>query len=329
MNAIAVHDQPWFEGKASRRHRAVPIWRLKLEGFALRMRGFGMRMSETKTLVQFLGFPRSGHSVVGALLDAHPDAIVSHELDLLGLMAKGIPARSALALAEENSRRFADQGRFWNGYSYEVEGGCGGHARQLRVIGDKKGDRALDALMDDPSLAKRLASETGLKLAWIVVVRNPFDNIATMELRRGRTYDRLRVAHGDGELFERKLSEFQGEEISQEVSIDTVDAYERRLDGLGKVMAFLEADGSSLIVVHHDELSAAPAAGLARVADRLGLEADPAWLEGACRMVRPASRSRDKVTWGSGLLDRVERMIETSELLRLYREKEAAVCGST
>ena len=325
---MAVHDQPWFEGRASRRHRAVPIWRLMLKGYALRMQGRGIRASDTQTLVQFLGFPRSGHSVVGALLDAHPDAIVAHELDLMGLVSKGIPVRSALALAEDNSRRFADQGRFWNGYSYELEGGSAGKARQLRAIGDKKGDRALDALMDDPSLSRRLARETGLDLAWIVVVRNPFDNIATMELRRGRTYDRLRVAHGEGDRFERELRKTQGKQIGQEVNVDTVDSYARRLDGLAKVIQRLEAEGSSVIVVHHDALSTSPQAGLAQIADRLGLEADPAWLEGASRMVRPASRSREKVRWGDGLLERVGTMIETSELLAPYAAREAAVCNS-
>jgi hypothetical protein len=327
--AIAVHDQPWFEGEASRRHRAVPIWRLMLKGYALRMQGRGLREGETRTLVQFLGFPRSGHSVVGALLDAHPDAVVAHELDLLGLVAKGIPVRSALALAEDNSRRFAEQGRFWNGYSYEVAGGFGGAARRLRVIGDKKGDRALDALVDDPSLASRLARETGLDPAWIVVVRNPFDNIATMELRRGRTYDRLRVAHGGGERFEEKLRETQGRDIAEAVSADTVDAYARRLEGLAKATDRLEAEGGSVIVVHHDEFSSHPVAELARIAGRLGLEAEPGWLEGASQTVRPASRSRDRVRWSTGLLERVERMIGASDLLAPYREKEGAACVST
>ncbi|MBV6654043.1 MAG: hypothetical protein KI786_09830, partial [Mameliella sp.] len=31
----------------------------------------------------FIGYPRSGHSILGALLDAHPQVALSHELDAL------------------------------------------------------------------------------------------------------------------------------------------------------------------------------------------------------------------------------------------------------
>lgn len=36
-----------------------------------------------KTFVLFIGYPRSGHSLVGALIDAHPHAVVSHEVDII------------------------------------------------------------------------------------------------------------------------------------------------------------------------------------------------------------------------------------------------------
>ena len=31
----------------------------------------------------FIGYPRSGHSLVGAILDAHPEMIVAHEYNIL------------------------------------------------------------------------------------------------------------------------------------------------------------------------------------------------------------------------------------------------------
>jgi len=33
--------------------------------------------------VMFVGFPRSSHSLVGSLLDAHPEACIAHEMDVL------------------------------------------------------------------------------------------------------------------------------------------------------------------------------------------------------------------------------------------------------
>ena len=36
-----------------------------------------------ETFVLFIGYPRSSHSLVGAILDAHPEIIIPHEYDLL------------------------------------------------------------------------------------------------------------------------------------------------------------------------------------------------------------------------------------------------------
>ena len=40
-----------------------------------------------RTFVLFLGFGRTGHSIVGSLLDAHPDIIIPHEYNVLKVVA--------------------------------------------------------------------------------------------------------------------------------------------------------------------------------------------------------------------------------------------------
>ena len=37
-----------------------------------------------ETFVLFIGYPRSSHSLIGALLDAHPEIVIPHEYDILG-----------------------------------------------------------------------------------------------------------------------------------------------------------------------------------------------------------------------------------------------------
>jgi len=37
----------------------------------------------------FVGYPRSGHSVIGSLLNAHPDMVVAHELNALRYVQAG------------------------------------------------------------------------------------------------------------------------------------------------------------------------------------------------------------------------------------------------
>ena len=42
-----------------------------------------------RLLVFFVGFARSGHSIVGSLLDSHPDVIIAHEYKILKDVWKG------------------------------------------------------------------------------------------------------------------------------------------------------------------------------------------------------------------------------------------------
>ena len=39
--------------------------------------------SSVKTLLLFIGYPRSGHTLVGCLLDAHPHVMLTNEYDLI------------------------------------------------------------------------------------------------------------------------------------------------------------------------------------------------------------------------------------------------------
>jgi len=38
---------------------------------------------KVRTYVMFVGYPRSGHSLIGSLLDAHPNVVIAHEMDAL------------------------------------------------------------------------------------------------------------------------------------------------------------------------------------------------------------------------------------------------------
>lgn len=45
-------------------------------------------VDNVKTMVLFVGYPRSCHSLVGSLLDAHPNMVIAHEYNLLGKWRK-------------------------------------------------------------------------------------------------------------------------------------------------------------------------------------------------------------------------------------------------
>lgn len=65
----------------------------------------------------FVGYPRSGHSLVGSLLDAHPNIVIAHELDALRYIKEGFNKKQLFYLLLEKSQRFTKAGREWTGYS--------------------------------------------------------------------------------------------------------------------------------------------------------------------------------------------------------------------
>ena len=66
---------------------------------------------DIETYCMFIGYPRSGHSLIGSLLDAHPNAIVAHELDALRFVGAGFGKHQLYELLLDNSRRYAQRGR--------------------------------------------------------------------------------------------------------------------------------------------------------------------------------------------------------------------------
>lgn len=314
--AGARHARPVFEGRASRRHRRDPIWRLRLEAAAGRLSGgFG----GVETFVQFAGFPRSGHSLVGSLLDAHPEALIAHELDAMGLVAAGLSEAEIFALIRANSAAFERHGRWWNGYSYAVPGGAGGRAPALRVIGDKKGDWAVRRTREDPGLLDRLAALTPRRRrAWILVLRNPFDNVATMSLRKGRLYDRLRIEAPDREAFRARLAGAQREGgIAAEALEEMVEDYAGLCEGVAALKA--RTAPQDWMELRHEDLAADPEGEIRRLLDFLGLADRDGFAARTAGLVgRSPRRSRRDVAWPEARRGALEALIARHAFLEGY-----------
>ncbi|MET0144036.1 MAG: sulfotransferase [Ilumatobacteraceae bacterium] len=155
------------------------------------VKGFRQRdeLAGVRTFVIFIGHPRSGHSLVGSLLDAHPNIVVSHELDVLRFVAAGYRRTQLIALVVDHARANAVAGRKSWGYSYAVPGQWQGRFEDLQVVGDKRGRLTTVRLGEHPELLDRLAEAVGMPVAIVQVVRDPLDNIATMWRRADHSLD--------------------------------------------------------------------------------------------------------------------------------------------
>jgi len=156
---------------------------------------------EVSSFCMFIGYPRSSHSLMGSLIDAHPNAIIAHEQDMLKHIRYGFSKEAIFHLLLKNSRDFTENGRSWTGYSYEVPGQYQGRYTTLKLIGDKRGANSARRFRKYPDILEKLQHELQLPIKMIHVIRNPFDNISTMAYRNnGSVKSRVTKALLDAEI---------------------------------------------------------------------------------------------------------------------------------
>jgi hypothetical protein len=260
-------------------------------GSALRARRYRDDLAGVRSFLLFVGHPRSGHSLVGALLDAHPQMVVSHELDALKYVELGYRRDQLLTLVIEHARANAAAGRRESGYSYAVPGQWQGRWRDLRVVGDKRGRMTTDRLAARPELIDDLAATVGVPVRVVQVVRNPWDNVATM--------------------FSRGTAPIE----------DQAQRY-RELCGTVDVLAARLGEGGVHRMYHEDLVARAPAA-LRGLCDHLGVPAPDDWLAACDGVVFPSPRrTRDSVTWTSAARATLEDLVAVTPWLGRYRGEE-------
>jgi Sulfotransferase domain len=244
----------------------------------------------------FLGYPRSGHSLVGHLLDAHPDVVIAHELDVAGLLRWNFRDAQILSLILRRTRESAAGGsRSGGGYSYPVPGQWQGRFRCLRVIGDKKGAGTVRHLREQPELLDRLRALSGGNLRAVHVVRNPYDNIASMVLR--------------------------GESVELDKA---VKAYFSLAEGCRRLLGNLSPEEQ--VTVYHEDFRRDPRSHLKDLCHFVGVEAPDDYLDACARVVEPAPhRTSGSIAWPPEVFDEVHRRAAAVPHLRRYVEQDLGI----
>ncbi|MEP0265769.1 sulfotransferase [Dokdonia sp.] len=142
--------------------------------------------SHINNYIFFIGYPRSGHSLIGSLLDAHSDIVISNEMNSLYFFKKKYFRHQIFYFILRNSKRHAAIGRSNSDYSYVVPNQWQGKYRKLIGIGDKKGGKSSSIFGDENhmKLLHNIEKISQAKLKIIHVIRNPYDNVSTMILRQ-------------------------------------------------------------------------------------------------------------------------------------------------
>lgn len=140
----------------------------------------------------FVGHPRTGSTLVGAVLDAHPDVVLAHQILAVRMLLRDrMPRDEVFARIAESSAAapFAHDERMRNGYRYHVRGQWQGRWRTPRVLGDKNAGmtaRFLGVAPPDVRAANRaprlevIERLVGCPLRLVRVVRRPEDTVTSI-----------------------------------------------------------------------------------------------------------------------------------------------------
>jgi Sulfotransferase family len=245
----------------------------------------------------FIGYARSGHTLVGAMLDAHPEAVIAHELDAVSCVRHHFTRSQLFALLLERDLRFGAMGRTWAGYQYEVPGQYQGRYERLRVLGDKRANSAALQIAKWPELLDRVRHVVRVPIRVVHVTRNPYDNVATAAQRHN--YPRTDV------------SAITQATLWYEQSCESVDKIRRLLDD------------SELLDVRYESFVEDPRGSLTELCRFVDIQPGDAYLEACAGLVWPSTKkTRDAVEWTEEERQGVERIIERYELLCSYSFEE-------
>lgn len=242
--------------------------------------------------VIFVGQPRSGHSVVGALLNACPEALIAHNLDVLQLLKDGAGKDSVFQGIEEREKWFNGRGRFLGGYSYVIPDAPAVYNHSMRIIGAKKAGATSRHLLKQPSLIADLAKCVGLPVVGIHHIRNPWDNISS-------------IYHAKILDVDRTLQE-------------ATEFYFHNIEGAVAGWSANESH-ARFIRTYHEEMISSPRSFQASLCEELGILREEAVLDACCRFVHPTPRlTRHSAPWTPDLILQVQERAKQYDFLRHY-----------
>ncbi len=276
-------------------------------------------IASIQRFVFFVGYPRSGHSIVASLMDAHPDMVIAHEFDLFNKLAKHKDQLTRKWLYDslcENSYTSAMKGwrsreKTKKGYTLDVSHSWQGSFRDLRVIGDKAAGMSAMAYKtsraDFLKVYQRILQAVQVPVSLIHVVRNPYDMIAT------------RTLYGASNT-SMKLSNVTREHRYNNTEL--LGYYARRvIRTAGVVQSIINDTGttSSVLEIHLVDLVRNPRATMLYVCAFLGVECSWDYLQ-ACeyKTFQQVPKSRGLVEWTEEVVENVRREMKQFSFFQRY-----------
>lgn len=281
--------------------RRIDTWRRR-RWAALQGRRSPDLFADVRTCCLFLGSVKSGASLLGAMLDAHPEVVLADEVDVLGLADAGFDRAQAFHVLAREARREMMKGRVTarrlSPYSLAIPGQWQGRHRGARIVGASRAGPTTRRLGTDPDALARLRHWAGdLRLAFVHVVRNPYDPISATVVRGRR--------HPD------------------EAIADYVDQCERALRLRARIPR------SDVHEIAYEDVLADPRQQLSELCEFLGADVDEHHLAACAELIaRDHPAERELIEWTPDRIAHVQREIGRFDFLSRYVDAAPPTVGA-
>ena len=278
-------------------------------------------MDRIKTFVFFVGIGRSGHSIVGSLLDSHPHMVIAHESNLFFHLAHRELSLTKPVIFNELWRNTREsiindglRAKATNGKGYTLfidDLYQGRYVDYIEVIGDKKGRGTTEVLDRKPE--KWLQIYNTIKsyvtsMKGIHVIRNPYDNIATLVFF---SFDNVTNENFGDIKNSNKAFKFKPNVIA-----DVIDAYFRlqRAIEIG-----IQKYNLDIIVIHNKDLISDPRNTLVKLCNFLNVTCSNEYLQ-ICtdKIYKTESVTRHMIEWTDDQLGVIQQNIDNFSWFKGY-----------
>ena len=219
-----------------------------------------------KYFLSFMGYPRSGHTLVAAILNANPNVICSNQFNFYGDVINLTKDKLLQKINEgADGRYFKDSTQILHVPK-----------REITVIGDKTGHRTVEILKNNPMKLGKMKAVVEVPIKWIHVVRNPYDNLATW----------AKLNH------QNKLKNNKPTNESEELN-NVIQKYEELNETISKLKR-----SEDILTVNHEYVITRMHNTLEEMANFLEISFDPKWRDHVRNTVWKKPRlTRNQVSW--------------------------------
>ncbi|MBD3311244.1 MAG: hypothetical protein GF349_01950 [Candidatus Magasanikbacteria bacterium] len=239
--------------------------------------------SKTDCYCFFIGYARSGHSLVASIIDAHPNAVIAQEFPVVDYLRLGYNNRQIKYLTFKHAKKFYKNDYVVGGYKYHIPNQHQGSFTDIRVIGTKKGGRKNIFFMKEPNLLSKIPENT----KFVHITRNPYDIMSAMMTKWKKGFNfhfNLFFSICDANLF-----------IKQNIS-------DKNIHNL-----------------RHEDFVHEPKREITKLCDFLGLKTCNSYLNDCVSIIKEKPHERRyEFDWSKEMIERVKEKIEDYNFLKDY-----------